>query len=162
MAKTVALPEGWTETAILLLLGFAPGYEPRYTVPLLVLNYGFGGFLVALLQVITLALALTVLVSKLWTLFTILSRRFSIAKQLYHRVLAAQRRAANLTSKYGLLGLIVFIALPIPVTGMYTGAAVALLLGMSKKQTLVALLVGGSLSATIVYIATVAALSLTQ
>ncbi len=48
-------------------------------------------------------------------------------------------------------GLAAFIAVPLPVTGMYTGAALGLLLGVRGARLMAALLAGGSASVLLVY-----------
>ena len=64
----------------------------------------------------------------------------------------ARMKAKPYIDKYGSIGLIIFIAVPIPLTGMWTGALVAFLLGMSKKWATVSLLIGGLAANLITFI----------
>ena len=55
---------------------------------------------------------------------------------------------------YGYLALTIFVAIPLPVTGAWTGTAIAWLLGLEKKKSLAAISLG-------VFIAGLAVLTLT-
>jgi uncharacterized membrane protein len=55
--------------------------------------------------------------------------------------------------KYGYLGLALFVAIPLPVTGAYTGAMGAWVLDMNKKKAFAAIALGVGISGIIVYTA---------
>jgi uncharacterized membrane protein len=55
--------------------------------------------------------------------------------------------------KYGYLGLALFVAVPLPVTGAYTGALGAWVLGMDRKKAFAAIALGVCISGVIVYTA---------
>lgn len=48
------------------------------------------------------------------------------------------------------IGLILFVAIPLPTTGIWTGSAVAAFLGLDFKKSLLCNFIGGVLSATII------------
>ena len=60
----------------------------------------------------------------------------------------------NIKTKNKYLGLIFFIGIPLPFTGVWTGAMGAYILGISKKYTFICMFIGLSLSAFIVGILT--------
>ncbi len=49
----------------------------------------------------------------------------------------------KLIERYGLLGLMLFVALPLPATGMWTGSLLGLLLGIKGRKLTYPLLLGG-------------------
>ncbi|ODS37740.1 MAG: hypothetical protein A7315_03760 [Candidatus Altiarchaeales archaeon WOR_SM1_79] len=49
------------------------------------------------------------------------------------------RRAKPFVDKYGTVGLMLFVAIPLPVTGAYTGALAAHILGMNNKKAMMAI-----------------------
>lgn len=51
--------------------------------------------------------------------------------------------------KYGPLGLLIFVAIPLPGTGAWTGALIAALLNMRLKQAVPSILLGVCIAATI-------------
>lgn len=44
--------------------------------------------------------------------------------------------------KYGYLGLVLFVGIPLPGTGAWTGSLIAVMLGMDKKKSFLAILIG--------------------
>lgn len=48
------------------------------------------------------------------------------------------------------LGLILFVAIPLPTTGVWTGSAVAAFLGLDFKKSMLCILAGAFLSATVI------------
>ena len=65
----------------------------------------------------------------------------------------ARRRAEKYVDKYGLPGLVLFVAIPLPATGIWTGAIGAHLLGLSRGKMSLGLLAGGLLSLAITALA---------
>jgi uncharacterized membrane protein len=133
--------------AAVLLLGLAPGFEPRYAAPLLAAMTGVQvALLLALTEVILLSALLTVAVKVLDKLALQLSTKVKGFGRLYR---SAKLRAANarrLVERYGVIGLAAFVAIPLPFTGMYTGALAALIMGLDGRRTFAALLAGGFVS----------------
>ena len=54
--------------------------------------------------------------------------------------------------KYGYLGLIIFVGIPLPGTGAWTGSLLAVMLGMNRKKSFVCILIGVALAAVIMSI----------
>ena len=83
--------------------------------------------------------------------------RWSHRYNLFYRLLQwVQRRTAKQQEKinrYGFLGLTVFVAIPLPMTGVWTGAAIAHLLGIKKRRAMPALALGAVIAGVIVTLA---------
>jgi len=54
--------------------------------------------------------------------------------------------------KYGYLGLIIFVGIPLPGTGAWTGSLLAVMLGLNKKKSFICILIGVLLAAIIMSI----------
>ncbi len=54
--------------------------------------------------------------------------------------------------KYGYLGLILFVGIPLPGTGAWTGSLVAVMLGLNKKKAFVCIIIGILLASLIMSI----------
>lgn len=54
--------------------------------------------------------------------------------------------------KYGYLGLIVFVGIPLPGTGAWTGSLLAVMLGMNRKKSFICILIGVAIAAVIMSI----------
>ncbi len=62
-----------------------------------------------------------------------------------------KKRMAEKYEKYGILGITLFIGIPLPVTGVYTGTLIAELLGIKKRDILIASAVGVVMASVIVF-----------
>ena len=51
--------------------------------------------------------------------------------------------------KYGYLGLIIFVGVPLPGTGAWTGALLAVMLGLDRKKSFVCIIIGVLMAAVI-------------
>jgi uncharacterized membrane protein len=54
----------------------------------------------------------------------------------------ARLRLSSKVEKWGWLGVAVFVAIPLPITGAWTGTLGAWVLGLSKKRTMLAVIIG--------------------
>ena len=67
----------------------------------------------------------------------------------------AKSGAGKGIQKYGFWGLLIFVMLPIPGTGVYAGTLASYLLGIEKKQAFLANTIGIFFSCVIIWVATV-------
>jgi uncharacterized membrane protein len=72
-------------------------------------------------------------------------RRFSA-----HYLERARRKAQPSLERWGMAGLMVFVAIPLPLTGAYTGAAAAWALGMKHSHAFPAITAGVAIAGIIV------------
>jgi len=62
----------------------------------------------------------------------------------YEKYIAStRRRASKYIEKYGVLGLIIFVSIPLPATGIWSGSLAGFLIGIDKEKMVLALIVGG-------------------
>ena len=54
--------------------------------------------------------------------------------------------------KYGYLGLIIFVGIPLPGTGAWTGSLLAIMLGLNRKKSFICILIGVLMAAIIMSI----------
>jgi len=62
-----------------------------------------------------------------------------------------KRSQKMINSKHGVLALAIFIGVPLPFTGVYTGSIIAWITGMNWKKALLAVTIGVLIAATIVF-----------
>ena len=139
------------------LLSLVPSFEGRYALLTgVVLGLSPGeALIIASLGVLTLSVVLP------QVLFFIdsLVRRWDdsegflgFVNRFYHRYVERTRiRASKYMDRYGFLGLVIFVAIPLPGTGVWTGSLASFLLGLDKRKTVLALVLGGLLSNAITY-----------
>lgn len=133
-----------------VLLTLLPGFELRASIPYGVLVLGMDWFSVLLLAVSTnfifgvmLYFALDFLVK----LFT----RVQFIKEIYNRLVArTQKKVEPYVERFGTIGIALFIAVPLPGSGVWTGALAAYLLGMKRRKFALAALIGVTIAGVLV------------
>ncbi|WP_297506949.1 COG2426 family protein [Thermococcus sp.] len=135
------------------LLSLIPTFEGRYAIV-----YGIGrGYplwetlLSATLGVLLLSLVLPAVLPyidrlMLWLEGTTLKR---IARLYLYYIERVRKKAHPYVEKWGFWGLLLFVAVPLPGTGVWTGSLAAYVFGIEKRQTVPALILGGLLSMAI-------------
>ncbi|UCG82093.1 MAG: small multi-drug export protein [Dehalococcoidia bacterium] len=81
---------------------------------------------------------------------TDLLSKISIFKKIISFVFRISRRRGRIVEKYGAIGLTLFVAVPLPVTGAWTGSIVAFLLGMKFRKAFPAIVLGVFIAGIIV------------
>ncbi len=77
--------------------------------------------------------------------------RFSWYKNFFENfITSARNKIKDKVDKYGYLGIMLFVAVPLPITGAYTGTVGAWVLGMQKRKTIPAVIAGVMISGLIV------------
>ena len=82
-----------------------------------------------------------------------------ILEKLYERT---RRKLEDKVEKYGPWALALFVGIPLPVTGAWTGSLAAFVFGLPRKQALVAIFLGLLLSAAIVTLLTLGTFATVQ
>ncbi|RLF89714.1 ligand-binding protein SH3 [Thermococci archaeon] len=146
------------------MLSLVPTFEGRYAIV-----YGIGrGYpvaetlIIASLGVLLLSLALPLLLPLIdWVMLNLDDTPLGKFAELYLRYVQRVRRKAHpYVERWGVPGLMVFVAIPLPGTGVWTGALAAYIFGMEKRRTMTALLIGGMLSILITLIPSLGALKI--
>jgi len=81
-------------------------------------------------------------------------RRFRVFERFFDWLFARTRRKGKLIAKFEIIGLILFVATPLPITGAWTGTLAAFLFGVKKRAAIPAIFVGICLAGIIVTLAT--------
>ena len=132
---------------ILFLITLIPGLELRASIPMGIL----GGKLIesplAWPYVVLACVISNILIG--WGVFFLLDPMVKLVRKIRwcDRILSkyldrAQVKLKPSVEKYGMWGVAVFIGIPLPMTGAYTGAAGAYALGMDRKQFMISNVVG--------------------
>jgi len=67
------------------------------------------------------------------------------------------QKGSKKLEKYKEIGLITFVGIPLPTTGLWTGTAVAAFMGLDFKKSMICVFLGGIISAVLIAILSVAA-----
>lgn len=141
---------------ILQLIGLtlAPTLELRASIPYGILGLQMNIISVFLICVITNAILGPVIYFLLDKVVHLFLRIKWIGKCYQKSVDRTQRKIKKYVEKYGEYGLALFIAIPLPGSGSYTGALAAYLLGLSYKKFIITNLIGVVLAGVAVTIIT--------
>ncbi len=71
-----------------------------------------------------------------------LFRKFSFTNRILEKIFEKTRKKSELIKKYEELGLIMFVAIPLPVTGAWTGSLAAYLFGLKYWKSLLFIFIG--------------------
>lgn len=131
---------------LLAFLTFLPGLEARASIPVSFFHAGVREALgVPVAIAVCFAANLLVGVATFWVMGPVVNvlRRWSwFESKVWPWFERTQHKLHPYVEKYGEWGLAVFIGVPLPGTGAYTGAFGAFLLGMDKRKFLVANFLG--------------------
>jgi uncharacterized membrane protein len=152
---------------LLILLTLIPFLELRYSIPAGILSGSialpFGFSLIGLgmqwhyvffICVITNFILGIVIFLLLRTIVNYL-RKLKWFDKLYRKIIARpQKKIKKYVEKYGELGVAIFISIPLPGSGVYTGALGAYAIGLKFKKFVIADLIGVTIAGIIVTILT--------
>jgi len=139
---------------IITLSSMAPGFEARYAAPLAI-SLGMKlehAILLTFPTSLVPALILLMLSDKLMELLKILSsKRYlcNIALPIYNSVIRARETVKQRFETAGYIGLALFVAIPLPLTGVWTASIGASLLGLNKYKSFIAISIGNLIAIAI-------------
>ena len=142
------------EMIILILMTFIPFLELRASIPygILVLHMNwFFVFVVCVIANIVLGPVLYLFLDKFIHLFLKIN---AVGKCYNFYIKRTQKKIKKYVDKYGLLGVSIFIGIPLPGSGVYSAALGSYLLGLEFRKfimaTILGVLIAGILVAAIV------------
>ena len=138
---------GSAHAAIVFFMSAIPITEQRATIPLGILSFNMDAWLVFILAFLGSLLPVPILLllfKRVLNWMKKISWLSSISKFIEQKV---QKQAAKF-EKTTEIGLVLFVAIPLPGTGLWTGSAVASLLGFNLKKAFICVALGGLLSAS--------------
>lgn len=89
-----------------------------------------------------------------------LSRKYTLWRRFFSWLFARTRRRSRLVERYEAVGLILFVSIPLPVTGAWTGTVAAFLFGIRFKYALPAIISGILLAGMVVTLASLGLITL--
>lgn len=140
-----------TDWLWLILLAMMPISEIRGAIPYGILKK------LPLVPVIIISVVANIIAGILVFFFLNKIERLFLHWQLFNRfyqriVERARRKIKKAVDKYGWIGVAIFIGIPLPFTGVWTGVLGSYLIGLEKKRTIIAVIIGVMCAATIVTI----------
>ena len=140
---------------VLVVLGIAasPISELRGAIPVAIIGFHFPWYYAFLLAIIGNLLPVPFILLFLDTLSRLLSK-IGIFKRMLQWLFEHTRRRGKIIERYERIGLILFVAIPLPVTGAWTGSLAAVLFGLKFKHAFLSIFAGIVIAGIIVTCAT--------
>jgi uncharacterized membrane protein len=134
---------------VTFLISLSPFGEARAGIPYGELN-GLPIFLV-----LVIGLTANLLIFPLFYRAIEFSKKYFSKNEFYKKSVIylssrARSRTKTMIKKYGVWGLMVFVMIPLPVTGAYTGTIAAYIFRISYKKSLIAISIGVTISSIMV------------
>lgn len=140
----------------LIAITLIPALELRASIPMGILEYKIHYipvFLICVIANFILGIVFYLLLEQIVKLL----RRVPFLDRLYQKKLVSSRKKIQkIVDKYGELGVAIFIGIPLPMSGVYTGAIGSWAIGLSFKKFIIADLIGVVIAGVLVTIATFA------
>ena len=86
-------------------------------------------------------------------------RRYPICDRFFDWLFARTRRKGKLIERFEMVGLMLFVAIPLPVTGAWTGSVAAFVFGVRRRVALPAIFLGICIAGVIVTLASLGVIS---
>ena len=120
---------------VLAVIGIAasPIAELRVAIPWAILKYHFPWYYTFLIAIIGNLLPVPFILLFLDAVSRLLSKVGPL-NQMLHWLFERTRRRGRIIKRYERIGLALFVAIPLPVTGAWTGSVVAVLFGLKFKH----------------------------
>jgi len=136
-----------------LLVSAMPFSELRGAIPL-ALYFGFSPAEAYLLSVLGNILPVPFLLLFLDYLVRI-ATKVELLARIYRRVVERVERRKGVVERYGYLGLTIFVAIPLPVTGAWTGTLLAFLLQLNRLKAFLFISAGVCIAGVVVLLASI-------
>ena len=125
----------------IVALTFLPGLELRASIPYALLISNSNLFFIPIILLLNIILGEAVFYFLNTSLDFFL--KINVFKKYYLKYIKRiQKRARKYVDKYGTLGLAIFIGIPLPGSGVYTGALAAFILGFERRDFSIANILG--------------------
>ncbi len=143
--------KGLSRTASVAAISTLPIVELRGAVPVGIVAFEMPWWKVYLIAVVGNMIPIPFILLLLGPVSKFLMR-FAIGKRFFDWLFARTRRKSASIEKYEALGLTLFVAIPLPVTGGWTGAMAAFLMGIPFGKAMLYILMGVMIAGVIMTI----------
>lgn len=137
-----------------IVVATLPVVEVRGSIPLGILVYNLNPIIVFIASFIGNIIPAPLILILLERIENTLVR-FNLTRNIYLKYINNVRvRSRRYIEKYGFIGLTLFVALPLPSTGVWTGSLVAHIFGLDFWRALKAIILGSLVASTLITILT--------
>jgi len=140
----------------IILMSMTPLAEQRLAIPVGIIGYHLNPFLVFLVSLLGSFLPapfIYIFFNKIFAWMKTIKLLTKFTNFVENKV----QKGSKKLEKYKEIGLITFVGIPLPTTGLWTGTAIAAFMGLDFKKSMWCVFLGGIISAVIITIVSVVA-----
>ena len=140
---------GFSKELAVLVIAALPIVELRLAIPLAINTFDFPWYYALLLAIIGNLLPVPFILLFLDAITRWLGK-IALLDRFLNWLFERTRRRGKIIEKYERIGLALFVAIPLPVTGAWTGSLAAVLFGLSFKHASLSIFIGVFIAGAIV------------
>lgn len=137
------------ELLTVFLMSAVPIIEQRGAIPMGIFAYNMNPVLVLIVSLLGSLLPVPFILLLFNSIFKWM-KRYRVFDSLNNIIENKIRKNSGKLEKYKEIGLIIFVGIPLPTTGLWTGSAVAAFMGLDFKKSLLCTVVGGLISSIVI------------
>ena len=149
MSPDELLNLGFSKELVVLIIAALPIFELRGALPVAINLFHFPWYYALLLAIIGNLIPVPFILLFLNGVTRLLSKVGIFARML-NWLFKHTRRRGKIVERYERIGLTLFVAIPLPVTGAWTGSLVAVLFGLKFKYAFLSIFIGILIAGAIV------------
>lgn len=149
MSPEELLSLGFSQELVILIIAALPISELRGAIPVAINLFHLPWYYALSLAVIGNLLPIPLILLFLDSISKQLSK-IGFFKRMFDWLFELARKRGGLVERYERIGLILFVAIPLPITGAWTGSLVAVLLGLRFRHAFVSIFIGIIIAGAIV------------
>jgi len=140
---------GFSKELVVLIISALPVVELRGALPVAINLFDFPWYYALFWAIIGNLLPVPFILLFLNAVTKWLSK-INFFKRMFNWLFERTRRRGRIVERYERIGLALFVAIPLPLTGAWTGSLVAVLLGLKLKTAFLSIFVGVVIAGVIV------------
>lgn len=140
---------GFSKELIVLIIAALPIFELRGALPVAINIFRFPWYYALPLAIIGNLLPVPFILLFLDTASRLLSK-IGFLSRVSHWLFGRIRKRGGIIGRYERIGLVLFVAIPLPATGAWTGSLAAVLFGLKFKHALLSIFIGVFIAGIIV------------
>jgi uncharacterized membrane protein len=140
---------GFSKELIVLIIAALPIFELRGAIPVAITLFHFSWYYALLLAIVGNLLPVPFILLFLDAASRLLSK-IGFLDRMLNWLFEHTRRRGGIIERYERIGLALFVAIPLPVTGAWTGSLAAVLFGLKFKHAFLSIFIGILIASIIV------------
>ena len=149
MSPEELLNLGFSKELVVLIISALPIFELRGALPVALNVFHFPWYYALPLAIIGNLLPVPIILLFLDAISRCLSK-IGFFERFLHWLFEHTKRRGKIVEKYERIGLAVFVAIPLPITGAWTGSLVAVLFGLRFRHAFLSIFIGICIAGIIV------------